>query len=607
MKGQSVKIALVDIENFRGIKSGIVQFCDHTVLIGPNSCGKTTIIEALALVLGRDRLVRNLTEHDFYGSDPRPPDRIRIVATVAGFEPEDFTVHPDWFRDGRGVPTWFDPITGEVLPEKTRDDQVLACQVAFAARFDSESLEVETARYFQDDPAIDIFAEDSFVAVPAKLIRELGFFLIPASRSWDRMLSFGSELFRRVIRSSSGLPAQTIIAERNRLRNPKPRLEEDERLKPVVDEVNAEISKLLGVESPLCLRLTATDSESVLEAVVPHFSIQGDGTVPSKRQGSGLVSLQSLLLLLHFGQKRIEDGEGFCMALEEPELHLPPAIQRRVLSRLQSLSTQTIISTHSPLVAAFCEGTSLLVVRKDGGELRARPMLARPLEQGAINAVRKLFQINRVETTAAMMSEFVLVPEGRLDFDWLSLLLRVVELDENSEEPCLFGVRVGVVPTSDAKVKETCEALEKAHPHICALVDGDEDGERYANELRDPAWGAKIVLRWPDGWMIEDVIGWIIEADEAAVMARINGDLAEATGDRATLVARLKSKDRAQHGMKGDLVACEIIANALTGHPLCLQRARTVLHALAQACAGTATPHFIVQEAGQVSRLVFRP
>ena len=188
-----MKVVLLKIENYRGIRHGQIHFRDHTVMIGPNNSGKTTIIEALALVLGRDRLVRNLTEHDFFGSNP-PADRIRIIATIAGFEPDDFTAHPDWIRDGRGVPTWFDPQTGDVLPEKTRDDQVLACQIAFAARFDREGLEVETARYFHDGSDVDVFAEDSFISVPAKLIRELGLFLIPANRSWDRMLSFSSEL-----------------------------------------------------------------------------------------------------------------------------------------------------------------------------------------------------------------------------------------------------------------------------------------------------------------------------------------------------------------------------------------------------------------------------
>lgn len=604
-----MQVALLQIENFRGIRNGTVQFRNHTVLIGPNNSGKTTIVEALALVLGRDRLIRTLTEHDFYGSDPEPTSRIKIIATITGFEPEDFTAHTDWFREGRGVPVWFDPDNGTVVPEKTDDRQRLACQIVFAAYFNRESLEVETARYFNDDDAIDVFAEENAVNVPGKLIREIGFFLVPASRSWDRMLSFSSELFRRVIRSAGGLPAETILDERDRLRHPEERLEDDERLRPVIENVNDEIAKLLGREIPLRLRLTATDSAAVLETVMPHFQTGERTPVPSKREGSGLVSLQSLFLLLHFGQKRIEDGESFLMVLEEPELHLPPAVQRRVLSRLQALSTQTIVTTHSPLVASYCEAASLLVVRKDEGTLAALPMLPQPLGQDATNAVRRLFQINRVETATAMMGEFVLVPEGRFDFDWLALLLRAAELERESDEACLFGVRVGVVPTSDAKVKETCEVLAKAHPQIVALVDGDEAGRGYADALDELDTGAGKVLIWPDGWTIEDVVGWIIDADGAPVIARLATDLTSAPGDVATLVTRLKSEDRTQNGLKGDGVAYEIIANALSERPACRIRARRMLHAVAEACAGAQTAHFTAEaRAGDlIPRLVFTP
>jgi putative ATP-dependent endonuclease of OLD family len=264
-----MQVALLQIENFRGIRNGKVEFREHTVLIGPNNSGKTTIVEALALVLGRDRLVRTLTEHDFYGSTPGPASRIKIVATIIGFEPENFVAHTEWFREGRGIPLWFDPADGSVVPEKGDESQRLACQIVFAAYFNRESLEVETARYFNDDDEIDVFAEENFVSVPGKLIREIGFFLVPASRSWDRMLSFSSELFRRVIRSASGLPAETILEERDRLRFPERQLENDARLRPVVDNVNDEIEKLLGKSNPLRLRLTATDSAGVLEAVMP--------------------------------------------------------------------------------------------------------------------------------------------------------------------------------------------------------------------------------------------------------------------------------------------------------------------------------------------------
>ncbi len=75
-----MRVVSLKIENFRGIREGFVRFGKHPVLVGDNNTGKTTLIEALALVLGRDRLVRELTEHDFYGSNPQVPDRIKLVA-----------------------------------------------------------------------------------------------------------------------------------------------------------------------------------------------------------------------------------------------------------------------------------------------------------------------------------------------------------------------------------------------------------------------------------------------------------------------------------------------------------------------------------------------
>lgn len=96
-----MRIADLRIKNFRGVHQGYVRFGRHTVLVGPGNVGKTTIIEALALLFGRDRLVRELTEHDFTGSCPFPADRIELVATVTDFAgSQDPADRHEWFRDG---------------------------------------------------------------------------------------------------------------------------------------------------------------------------------------------------------------------------------------------------------------------------------------------------------------------------------------------------------------------------------------------------------------------------------------------------------------------------------------------------------------------------
>ncbi len=584
-----MQIASLEIENFRGISAGTVNFSKHTVLIGPNNCGKTTVIEALALLFGRDRMIRSLTEHDFYGSNPDAIARIKLVATVIGFEGDDPSQHLDWFRDDRGIVKWWNPKTKKVEPERSEPECKLACQIAFAARFDRPSLEVETIRYFYDDDEMgDVFNDELSTTFPARLIREVGFFLVPATRTWDRMVSFGSELFRRVVAASNGQPSESVIAERDRLRDPQGKLEKDDHLGPIVDELNKELEGFFRTTPTLQLRVTATDSSSLLDAVVTHYTHQGTTLpLPARRHGSGLLSLQHLLLLLQFGRMRSENNEGFWMALEEPELHVPPALQRRLVHRIQALSTQTFVTTHSPMIASLADPTGVIVLRNEGGVLSSRPLLSSALPADTTNGVRKLFQVNRAETVAALMHDFVLIPEGRTDYEWLMLLVRAADLHQGwtDERVCHFDSFIGVIPTHDSAVVKSVEILQPLHPRVLALVDGDDAGVGYAKELLaqdDPNSG--VIVRWPDDWTLENVIGWIVEADADECLAAVTIDPPAASVPE--LVERLKSKDRPVYGLKADTSAYEAIADAISARPKCYGRAKQVLDAIADAAQG---------------------
>ena len=591
-----MEITSLKIENFRGVQNGMIRFSPHTVLVGANNCGKTTVIEALALLFGRDRMIRQLTEHDFHGSNPQPADRIRLTATVIGFHDDDPSQHPDWFRDDRGIVKWWNAGNGTVHPMRTNPAWKLACQIAFSARFHRPSLEVETLRYFHDDDSVgDVFDDETAAPLPARLIRELGFFFVPAARTWDRTVSFGSELFRRVVAAGDGQPSESVLAERDRLRAPEARLEQDERLFPIVDRLNQEMSGFFRTNPTLHLRLTPTDSDGVLESVVSHYALNGaDVPLPAKRHGSGLLSLQHLLLLLQFGRLRVEADENFWMALEEPELHVPPALQRRLVHRIQSLSRQTLVSTHSPMVAALADPSGVAVLRNEGGVLTSVPLLQSTLPADTPNSVRKLFQVNRVETIAAVMHEFMLIPEGRTDYEWLSLLVRAVDLHQSwaAADECRFDAFVGVIPTHDGSVVRTVAAMSPLHPRVIAMVDGDPEGVGYANVLAAAgAQNSGIILRWADGQMLEDVIGWIIDADAANCLPTIPIDNPPA--NVANLVARLKDEKRATGGLKKDSSSYEAIAGAIGANEACCARSRSLLNAITEVAQGTNSPLFV--------------
>lgn len=63
-----MRVCRLSIKNFRGVKSATVLLPKHGVLIGDNNTGKTTLLEALDLALGPDRLNRQppVDEHDFF-------------------------------------------------------------------------------------------------------------------------------------------------------------------------------------------------------------------------------------------------------------------------------------------------------------------------------------------------------------------------------------------------------------------------------------------------------------------------------------------------------------------------------------------------------------
>jgi putative ATP-dependent endonuclease of the OLD family len=587
-----VQIAELRIKGFRGIRDATLKLAKHNILIGPNNCGKSTVIEALALLFGRDRLVRDLTEHDFFGSAPAATDRISIVATLTDFLGDDPDRNPDWFRDGRAIPKWYDPVEKVLHADRTNDRFKLACQIGLAARFDCDDIAVDVIRYFHDDDDVgDVFDNDVVSRIPGQLIRDVGFFLVPANRTWDRTISFGSELFRRVVASIGGPPAAAVLSERDRLRRPADPLESDPGLADIVANVESEVKGLLGKAVSLKLRLTTTDSDGVLDAVVPHYSIDGTQPIPARRQGNGLISLQHLLLLVHFGQLRARQGASFLLAVEEPELHVPPPLQRKLINRIRGLSTQTIIVTHSPVVADGCNPTTLNVVHNNAGTMSASTLLKEPIPLAAPNWQRMLYLVRKRDTITALMHEAVLVPEGRIDFDLLTLLVNADEARRSggaTTNTTDFGSLVGVVPTHEANVVGVYQHLGAIHARVACLVDGDSAGNDYVTSLLSLASPPALILRWPDGWVIEDVISWIVEGD-LNTLPGLSAILGE-TCDSPEGLADLLEKTTAQGGRKGDVVAYELVVAAIADRPECLARIRLLLSCMADAISGRPAP-----------------
>lgn len=598
-------IARLRISGFRGIQQADIKLTASSVLVGPNGCGKSSVIDALALALGRTKMVRPLTEHDFFGSNPAEAARIRVVVTVTDFDSEDPEENDEWFRAGRAVHKWIDA-EGVEYPEAGAGRKLCA-NVGYCARFDRDELEVASVRYFHDDDdAHDPFVDEAgIVPVSPRLLNDLGFYVLPGRRDWDAVASFNSDLFRRTVSNLAGIPADAILNQRDALRDPAQKIEESPQLSELVVGLNDRLARLAPNAPRFQLRVTAGDSEAVLQALLPHYMGQGGPALPAARQGAGLVSLQSLLLLLEVGRARHDKGLPFILALEEPELHLSPGIHGRLVAEAVATSSQVICTTHSPEVARVFQATAALIVTNDGGQLAARPFLAKALTAAATNNERKLYIQNRARVVNALMHPWVLIPEGRFDTEWLTRLADVADPHTTHTSP--FSAVFGIIPTENAAVAFTTERLTPLRPRIAAMVDGDNPGDTYVTELKAKNPPPTLIIQLPANWTIEDVVCWMLEPGGNAALDSIRVSLPTftfATMDEFRALLKTQNNKNANIvGLKEDVLAHEAVAGALEAIGDCRARVVTFCEGLVSAAAGT--PHArIVADAGRSTAAV---
>ena len=438
----------------------------------------------------------------------------------------------------------------------------------------------------------DPFQDDAVQPIPLRLFDDVGYYVLPARRTWEAVTSFASELFRKAVATVGGIPAQTVLEERDRLRAPTAPLEDATGLAPLADRINRQLAELLPDAPRFQLRLTATDSESVLRALVPHYVGTDGVALPVGRHGLGLLSLQTFILLLELGRERVRLGKPFLFAMEEPELHVPPGMQRRLISQAVSVAEQTICTTHSPRVAAHYAATSVQILDRRPQRLGATLMLPAPLGTTATNARRKLFRDDRARLVEALMHHSVLIPEGRSEYEWFRLLSGALETGDTPPDPVAadtpaFDTVIGVVPTHDGAVADVYEALQSRRRGLVPLVDGDDAGAEKIERLRRAHPKPERIQRWRDDWTMEDAIGWILKGDGEAALSELPGRIGRECASIDNLMGLFKVKTGPSR-LKTDYLAYEEVASVIGSLPGCRTRAAVLLKAVTLATLGRA-------------------
>ncbi|WP_246688801.1 AAA family ATPase [Mesorhizobium sp. M4B.F.Ca.ET.143.01.1.1] len=194
-----MRIRRVVIENFRGVSSGVVDLPGHTLLVGDNNAGKSTVCEALELALGTERLFRRpiVDEHDFHNGEylhDGKPVVIRIEVILLGLPEETqrklFSKTRPWSESKGG----FVDVQGVKPSDLDGDDIERALPVVFMGWYDRKLDDFDARTYFAHPPTGKLEEEaerpgDGLEAFGREWKQKCGFIYLRTLRTGRRALS----------------------------------------------------------------------------------------------------------------------------------------------------------------------------------------------------------------------------------------------------------------------------------------------------------------------------------------------------------------------------------------------------------------------------------
>jgi len=428
-----MRIARLTIENFRGIKSADLQFPPQCVLVGDNNTGKSTILEAIDLVLGPDRLSRRppVNEHDFYcgryieNTTEGEPELIKITVAVTLTNLSEEQVRR--FRDN--IEWWTDEnkelLDGPPASQTDEDDVQPALRVVFSGYYDIEEDDFVGETYFLSPDNED----GSHTPFRTSDKRKCGFLFLRTLRTGSRALSLERGSLLDIILRMQEKRLQMWEDVLQQLRELPVAENPELGITDTLQQVQAAVQSIVPSDWAHNPQLRVTNlTRETLRRVLTVFMGTGEKfgngeeyAAPFGHQGTGTINTLVLALLSIIADLK----ENVIFAMEEPEIAIPPHTQKRVISSVQEKSGQAFFTSHSPYVLEEFDPSQVLVIRRNQGVMSITPATFPP----HIRAKNYRAEF-RTRFSEALLARRVLLVEGRTEFDAFSAAAtRLSELD----------------------------------------------------------------------------------------------------------------------------------------------------------------------------------
>ena len=359
-----MQVRQLTITRFRGIEGLSFEPGPRTAILGPQNAGKSTVLEALDLLLhhglGRQRSAP--TEIDYFN---RQTERGFEVQAVLGELGDEFAAEVRDHLEGWNVEE--QKVVAE--PDGPGIERIVRVRVLGTPDLMYEhgfaKPESDGARF---DPRIR---------------SKTGWVFDGRARDPLRQLSFyRGGLLDRLFAEADLDPATDAL--RDALREGAVQVNTDAQVASVLSELGNDLRGLglLGQSELPAFEAGAVSQRQLLQSLrlaLPH----GEGSVPLSRQGRGAQRLVLVSVLLRLARAAVKGPMlgGF----EEPEEALEPLRQAQIAGMLVQIAAeggQVFVATHSPEVARRFEIDDFLLLREragGAGAIALRQVLTPPI------------------------------------------------------------------------------------------------------------------------------------------------------------------------------------------------------------------------------------
>ncbi|MCL2399294.1 MAG: AAA family ATPase [Defluviitaleaceae bacterium] len=390
----NIRLSQVRIENFRSIEKTDINLGQFSVLFGMNDSGKSNFIRALALALGS----KGITERDVFCSNDSPYTTDTNVIIDLKFVP----IGDESFDNS----SWGLHL-GDNVQTDDNDNEYFAFRTKFSYDADKgdykkEKLLITSWKDGVTDKHMGNKTLASFELVYLDAHRDMSLDIRDKTSIWSRRVSKlkMSETAKKDIENS-------LVELGDKIMNESPFLQqaaEDLTVSTNTNNSNIDIHPI-----------TRTVDE--IYRGLDIYVTQGDSSAISiSNMGSGTRSravFASLKTVINDKMKNANDTPFFCLvAFEEPEAHIHPQAQRKLIDDFLKIYGQKIITTHSPYILSASSIEDLIYMELSEAKTRFAPLINLNLKSDEQFKVKRMIIDTRGEI---LFAKIIVLAEGETE------------------------------------------------------------------------------------------------------------------------------------------------------------------------------------------------